>query len=101
MAPPHHLHAGVAHRLDERCRLWIVKYHDVARPDEREQLLDIAAGNALVVASFCASERSSVAASAVEMIVQALGDLEKPLVALDDRPACVDSGALPVREERL
>ncbi len=93
MAAPHDDHPGTGEGLGEPCGLGIVQQDDVARPDQRQQLIGVGAQDLLVVASFGAAERAAVAGRAVQVVVNALRDLEEVRIALDDDPLRIDARA--------
>ncbi len=100
MAAPHHDHPRSRERLREPCGLGIVQQDDVARSDQRQQLVGVGAQDLLVVTPFVASERAAVAGRAMEVVVDALRDLEEVRIALDDDPLGVDARTAGVRQER-
>ena len=75
--------------------------HEVAGTHDGAQPGNVSDCDLLVVDSLGGSERATVAGRAVEVIVDALGDLEVSGIALDDQPARVDPDAAGVREQRL
>ncbi len=74
---------------------------DVAGLHERAQLLAVGTEDRFVVSALGRAERSTVAGRAVEVVVDALRDLEEPRVALDHHPPGVDADPPRVREQRL
>ena len=72
---------------------------DVARPDQRQQLVGVGAQGLLVVAPFGAAERAAVAGRAVKVVVNALRDLEEVRIALDDDPLGIDARTARIRQK--
>jgi hypothetical protein len=96
---PDHAVPGVGQRGDEPGRLGVVEDDDVALAELPHQLVGVAGENLFVMAAVVVVETFAVAGSAVEPVVDALGDHEEPFVAADHQPAGVDTGSARVGQQ--
>jgi hypothetical protein len=90
---PDHRRAGLPHRIDQSRRLRIVEDHDVPRSDERHELGGVLGQRPLVDRSVGLAQAAPVAVEAVELVVDALGDVEERRSSREHEPAGVDAGA--------
>jgi hypothetical protein len=93
--------AGVADGLDEAGGLGVVQDDDVPLPDHVRELLGVGPQRRLVDLVLRLAERAAVALGTVQAVVDALGDREELLVALDHHPLGVDVRPARVGEQRL
>ncbi len=73
---------------------------DVAVGDGVAELVAAGLERGEVGLALLVAERAAIALGAVQHVVEALGDLEEALVALDHGPARVDAGAARVGQQR-
>ena len=91
VAAPDHRVSGAAHRRQEPGGLGIVQQDHVARVDGVEKGGGVRREDPLVALPLGRPQRPAVAGGSVEVVVDALGDLEERHVAVDDEPAGVDT----------
>ena len=99
VASPHHRHALAHRHACEAGSLRIVEDDDVARARARapSALRDVIV---LVVTVFVGAERTTVAGRPVQVVVDALGDLEEAGVPFDHDPASIDTEPSGVGQHR-
>ena len=100
VAAPDHARAGALERADEPGGLRVVQDHDVVVVHQLGERAGVLLERALVDLARRLAEVAAVALEAVQLVVEALGDLEELRVAVEHRPAGVDAGALRVAEQR-
>jgi hypothetical protein len=96
VAPPDHLSPALTHRSSEPSRLRVVEHHNVARSDHRRQLRGVPPQHRVVLLVLVLAERTAVAVTTVEVVVNSFRDGEEPLVTVDDEPASIDADASSV-----
>ncbi len=100
VAAPDHRRAGRLQARDQPGGLRVVQHDDVAVGDGVAERVAAGLERGEVGLALLVAERAAVALGAVQLVVEALGDLEEALVALDHRPASVDAGAARVGQQR-
>jgi hypothetical protein len=92
--------ADVPQAGDHAGGLRIVQKHDVVGADARRQQLCVGGAATLVDGALGIAQRTAVARVAVQAVVQALGQREELRVARHHHPACVETGATHVTDQR-
>ena len=92
MASPHHRDTSRRQVLGDAGGLRVMQDDDVAIDDDRRELIDVSAHHILVVGRLMITKLSTIAGFSVQMVMDALGDGEELLVAIDHQPARVDIG---------
>ena len=86
---PDHLAPEPFGVLGQPSGLWVVQHHDVAVARMGGERIHLRPQRVDVDVMLVLTEIASVACSAIEVVVQALGDLEELRVPVDDEPTCV------------
>jgi hypothetical protein len=77
--------------VDQACCLGVVEHHHVIRPDDLQDLSGIPSHDRDIVIPITIRETQAVPHPTMEVVVNAFGDREEVLVALDDQPARIDA----------
>ena len=96
---PYDRHAGVLQPRDHARRLGVVQENDVVGLQALGHELRVGRATLVVSRALRVAQRATVAAVAVQTVVQALGDREELGVAGDNHPTGVETRATGVADE--